>query len=223
METRLMQFARALRAAGVPVSMAETVDAAGALTALGIKDREPFRISLRSTLIKRTIHLPVFDELFPIFFDGKAELPPDMDNALDNLSEEEAEQLALALRQLKDDIADSLRRLLRGEPLTRQDLNQLAAMTGLDRARNMRWNEWMVRRMQAALKHDSVRRAMEEIAKLLGQVGFSATQIKENLETLVADLKKSRPASAKGVYLKKITLSTTMGPGLAIDQASLEI
>ncbi|MCY4343216.1 MAG: 50S ribosomal protein L1 [Gammaproteobacteria bacterium] len=57
----------------------------------------------------------------------------------------------------------------------------------------------------------------------VGQVGFSATQIKENLETLVADLRKSRPASAKGVYLKKITLSTTMGPGLAIDQASLEI
>ena len=57
----------------------------------------------------------------------------------------------------------------------------------------------------------------------VGQVGFSATQIKENLETLVADLKKTRPASAKGVYLKKITLSTTMGPGLAIDQASLEI
>ena len=57
----------------------------------------------------------------------------------------------------------------------------------------------------------------------VGQVGFSATQVKENLETLVADLKKTRPASAKGVYLKKITLSTTMGPGLAIDQASLEI
>ena len=57
----------------------------------------------------------------------------------------------------------------------------------------------------------------------VGQVGFSATQIKENLETLVADLRKSRPASAKGVYLKKITLSTTMGPGVAIDQASLEI
>lgn len=57
----------------------------------------------------------------------------------------------------------------------------------------------------------------------VGQVGFSATQIKENLETLVADLRKSRPASVKGVYLKKITLSTTMGPGLAIDQASLEI
>ena len=57
----------------------------------------------------------------------------------------------------------------------------------------------------------------------VGQVGFSADQIKENVETLVADLKKARPPSAKGVYLKKITLSTTMGPGLAIDQSSLAL
>ena len=57
----------------------------------------------------------------------------------------------------------------------------------------------------------------------VGQVGFSTTQIKENVEALVADLKKSRPAAAKGVYLKRITLSTTMGPGVAIDQASLNV
>ena len=57
----------------------------------------------------------------------------------------------------------------------------------------------------------------------VGQVGFSADQIKENVETLVSDLKKARPAAAKGVYLKKITLSTTMGPGLAIDQSSLAL
>lgn len=57
----------------------------------------------------------------------------------------------------------------------------------------------------------------------VGQVGFSAAQVKENLEALVADLKKARPSAAKGVYLKKITLSTTMGPGLAIDQSSLAI
>jgi len=57
----------------------------------------------------------------------------------------------------------------------------------------------------------------------VGQVGFSTTQVKENVEALIADLKKSKPASAKGVYLKKITLSTTMGPGISVDQASLEI
>jgi large subunit ribosomal protein L1 len=57
----------------------------------------------------------------------------------------------------------------------------------------------------------------------VGQVGFEASAIKENLEALLADLKKAKPASAKGIYLKKLTLSTTMGPGVAIDQASLEI
>ena len=56
----------------------------------------------------------------------------------------------------------------------------------------------------------------------VGQVGFEATAIKENLEALLTDLKKFKPASAKGVYVKKVTLSTTMGAGISIDQASLE-
>lgn len=57
----------------------------------------------------------------------------------------------------------------------------------------------------------------------VGQVGFTATQIRENIEALVTDLKKGKPAAAKGVYLKKITLSTTMGPGVPIDQSTLNI
>ena len=55
----------------------------------------------------------------------------------------------------------------------------------------------------------------------IGSISFEATAIKENLEALITDLSKAKPASAKGVYLKKITLSTTMGPGLLIDQSSL--
>ena len=55
----------------------------------------------------------------------------------------------------------------------------------------------------------------------VGQVDFSAEAIKQNVEALVSDLKKAKPATSKGVYLKKVTLSTTMGPGLAIDLATL--
>jgi large subunit ribosomal protein L1 len=55
----------------------------------------------------------------------------------------------------------------------------------------------------------------------IGIVGFEATALKENLEALMADLHKAKPASAKGIYVKKVTLSSTMGPGLLIDQASL--
>jgi len=57
----------------------------------------------------------------------------------------------------------------------------------------------------------------------VGQVGFDATSVKENLEALLADLRKIKPSSSKGVYLKKISLSTTMGPGLTIDPASLSL
>ena len=57
----------------------------------------------------------------------------------------------------------------------------------------------------------------------VGKVGFDATKLKENVEALLADLKKAKPSTSKGVYLKRVTLSTTMGPGVQIDQASLNI
>ncbi len=56
----------------------------------------------------------------------------------------------------------------------------------------------------------------------IGKVDFSAQALKENLQALLADLRKAKPTSSKGIYMKKVTLSSTMGPGLVIDQASLE-
>jgi len=56
----------------------------------------------------------------------------------------------------------------------------------------------------------------------VGKLGFEPQAIKQNVEALLGELKKLKPSSAKGVYVKKITLSTTMGPGLAIDQSSLD-
>ncbi|MBF8223486.1 50S ribosomal protein L1 [Halomonas sp. 328] len=55
----------------------------------------------------------------------------------------------------------------------------------------------------------------------LGKVDFDATAIKGNLEALVADLKKLKPSTSKGVYFKKMTLSTTMGPGITVDHSAL--
>ena len=51
----------------------------------------------------------------------------------------------------------------------------------------------------------------------IGQVGFSAEQIEQNASALIADLKKAKPATSKGIYIKKITLSSTMGPGINLD------
>ncbi|HET8701917.1 MAG TPA: 50S ribosomal protein L1, partial [Nitrococcus sp.] len=55
----------------------------------------------------------------------------------------------------------------------------------------------------------------------LGKVSFEVGQLRQNLEALISDLTKIKPAAAKGVYLKKVTVSTTMGPGLQVDLSSL--
>ncbi len=56
----------------------------------------------------------------------------------------------------------------------------------------------------------------------IGKISFEPDAIRGNLEAVLADLRKAKPAASKGVYLKKISLSTTMGPGVTIDQGSIE-
>ena len=57
----------------------------------------------------------------------------------------------------------------------------------------------------------------------IGKVDFEGPALKENLEALLVDLKKLKPAAAKGIYLQKIVLSTTMGPGVTLDNSTIEI
>jgi large subunit ribosomal protein L1 len=56
----------------------------------------------------------------------------------------------------------------------------------------------------------------------IGRADFEVPALKENLVALLADLRKAKPASSKGAYLKKLTVSSTMGPGISVDQASIE-
>ena len=57
----------------------------------------------------------------------------------------------------------------------------------------------------------------------IGKAAFEPTQLRENLQALLADLNKAKPATSKGIYLKRVTLSSTMGPGVVIDQSSLSV
>jgi large subunit ribosomal protein L1 len=57
----------------------------------------------------------------------------------------------------------------------------------------------------------------------IGKIDFEPVKLKENLESLLTALVKAKPSTAKGVYLKKVTVSSTMGPGLSLDQTSLSI
>lgn len=55
----------------------------------------------------------------------------------------------------------------------------------------------------------------------IGKASFEAEALKQNLEALLADLRKLKPSTAKGIYVKKVTVSSTMGPGVIVDTASL--
>ena len=57
----------------------------------------------------------------------------------------------------------------------------------------------------------------------IGRASFEPQALKENLLALVADLQKIKPATSKGIYLKRVTVSSTMGPGVAVDQSSFGI
>lgn len=57
---------------------------------------------------------------------------------------------------------------------------------------------------------------------LIGKVNFEVNALKENLQVLVADLRKIKPPGARGTYLKKLTLSSTMGPGIAVDRSTVK-
>ena len=56
----------------------------------------------------------------------------------------------------------------------------------------------------------------------IGKAGFEPVALRENLQALMADLQKAKPASSKGIYLKRVTLSSTMGPGVIVDHLTLE-
>jgi uncharacterized protein with von Willebrand factor type A (vWA) domain len=102
MEDRMIQFIAALRAGGVRISLAESADAFNAVDRLGIQQREHFRLSLRATLVKEANGLPVFDELFPLFFDTSD--APSMSDVTQDMSPEEAQMMAQMMRQFSEQL-----------------------------------------------------------------------------------------------------------------------
>ncbi len=176
MESRILQLISALRASGVRVSLAESAEAFSAVDLMGIQDREHFRLSLRSTLIKDVRDLPVFDKLFPLFF-GTGQPPLMGGNLSDQLTPEEARQLAEALRQMAENLRQRLERLMNGEPLTKSELEALARMVGLNNADDLRYQNWLAQRMLRALAYPEVQQALRELMEQLAQMGMNAERI----------------------------------------------
>jgi uncharacterized protein with von Willebrand factor type A (vWA) domain len=185
MEERIVKFISALRAAGVRVSLAESADAFEAVNHMGVKNRETFRLCLRSTLVKEAGDIPVFEELFPLFF-GEGETPP-MANLSDDLTPEEAHMLAQALRQFNDQLRKMLEKLIKGEQLNQEELDRLSRMVGLNQAGDLRYREWMVQRMKKALRFREVQEALRELAELMAQMGMDKERVEQMHQLLQAN------------------------------------
>lgn len=187
MEERIVKFISALRSSGVRVSLAESADAFIAVDKMGIRDRETFRMSLRATLVKDAKNLPIFDELFQFFF-GSSQAPALM-NLSDDLTPEEANILAQALRQFTDQIRQILERLIRGEQLSQTELDRLGKLVGLNHADDLYYHEWMVQRLRKALRFSKVREALQELARLLEQMGMDKQRVEQVRQLLITNQK----------------------------------
>lgn len=176
MESRILQLIAALRASDVRISLAESTEAFSAVELMGIQDRESFRLSLRATLIKDARNLPVFDTLFSLFF-GSGQPPMTGSNLSDELSPEEARMLAEALRQLANDLRRRIERLMSGQLLSHEELEQLARTIGLNDTRDLSRQNLMARRLEQAMQFPEVRQAMKELLEQLAQMGLSRERL----------------------------------------------
>ena len=179
MESRILQLISALRASGVRVSLAESAEAFSAVDLMGIQDRDEFRLSLRATLIKDVKDIPTFDKLFPLFF-GSGNPPPIMGgNPTDDMTPEEAQMWAEAMKQFAENLRQRMQRLMSGEQLSRSELEALGNMVGLNQSDDLRYQNWMAQRMMRALAFPEVREAMRELMEQLQQMGMSRDRVEQ--------------------------------------------
>jgi len=187
MESRILQLISTLRASGVRVSLAESAEAFSAVNIMGIQDREHFRLSLRTTLIKDLKDIPTFDKLFPLFF-GTGQPPMMGGNPSDDMTPEEAQMWAEAMRQFAESLRQRMERLMNGEQLSRSELEALGRMVGLNQVDNLNYQNWMAQRMMRALAFPEVQKAMGELMEQLAQMGMSRERIDEIRERIQQNL-----------------------------------
>ncbi|MGL4648099.1 MAG: VWA domain-containing protein, partial [Caldilineaceae bacterium] len=116
------------------------------------------------------------------FFDS-ANAPPMMDLTQD-MSPEEAQMLAQAMRQFNEQLRKMMERLLRGEQLSQEEMERLGQMVGLNRMDDLKYKDYLAQRMLRALKFDDVQKALKEMMALLEQMGMTKQRMEQLRELL---------------------------------------
>ncbi len=192
MDNRVIDFVRGLRAAGVRVSLAESMDAMRAVGTLGVQDKDLFRQSLRATLIKESADYPVFEELFPLYFGSGG---PPMQDARENLSQDEQDMLKAALSAMSGRLQQLIDWLTSGEGPTKEELEELARRSGARWANNPGEARWVSRRMLRQMGFQHLEEQVEQLVQHLREMGMS----QDAIEKLLGIVEANREALAEQV------------------------
>jgi len=182
MEDKLVEFANLLRQNGVRVSLAETLDAISAADVTGLNERDLFRAALRATMIKRANEIPVFEELFDVYFTGLGEIikgaskgvqealsmsDQDFQNFLD-----EVEQM---LKQHGQELSDLAKELLQNRDGQLERMMREAArairMQGIQRTIE---ENYFARAMARALGFDKLEQEIKELREQLAKLDMGS-------------------------------------------------
>jgi uncharacterized protein with von Willebrand factor type A (vWA) domain len=184
MDKRMVDFIRALRASGVRISLAESIDAMHGVEQVGVNDREQFRAAMKTTLVKESRDHDKFEYFFPLFF--SANQPP-MQDIMDNLSPEQQQMMQQAMEALMGDVQalrDLLRQLLQGQPFSQDQLDEAGQQAGLDQADDMQQRSWFERRMQRQMNMQQLQQAIEQLLQMLQEMGMDGKSLRELREML---------------------------------------
>lgn len=179
MDKRMVDFIRALRAAGVRISLAESQDAMDGTEIVGIRDPEQFKTTLKSTLVKEARDQNLFEYFFPLFFNNNT---PPMNNIPDNLSQEEQDMLEQALRSLAgqmEALKELMQQLLDGQPFDQDQLQDMGNQSGLSQANEMSQRPWFDRRMNRQAGMQQLEQMIQELLDQLEQMGMSPETLEE--------------------------------------------
>jgi uncharacterized protein with von Willebrand factor type A (vWA) domain len=183
MEEKLVEFANLLRQNGVRVSLAETLDAFNASDVTGLAERDTFRSALRSTMVKRASELPVFEELFDLYFSGLGEIIKQASQAVqDALSMSDQE-----FQKFLDEVEEMLKR-------EGQKLSELAQQLLRNNSGQL---EKMIREAARAVRLSNIERTIEEnyFARALArQLGLD--RLEREIEELREQLENSKLGTA---------------------------
>lgn len=178
MDDRIVEFVQALRGSGVRVSLAESADCMRALETMGIEEREAFKATLRTTLIKEHADFDTFDRLFPMFFSVGTPPMQQAQGADSPLSEQQQQQLSEAMQQLMQQLNDKLRalleRLMSGQQLSREELEQMARQAGMQRMQSAspQMRRYVEGQMERQIGLHQLQQLLQQLEAALQQQGM---------------------------------------------------